>query len=63
MILVTGGAGFIGSNIAAQLEEHGRRVAICDVFGHGDKWKNIARLNPADIVSPQETLYWIEQHR
>jgi ADP-L-glycero-D-manno-heptose 6-epimerase len=63
MILVTGGAGFIGSNIAAQLEEHGRRVAICDVFGHGDKWKNIARLNPADIVNPQETLYWIEQHR
>lgn len=63
MILVTGGAGFIGSNIAAHLEEHGRRVAICDDFGNGDKWKNISRLNPADIVNPQELLFWIEQHR
>jgi ADP-L-glycero-D-manno-heptose 6-epimerase len=63
MILVTGGAGFIGSNIAAQLEEQGRRVAICDYFGNGDKWKNIARLNPADIVNPQDLLFWIEQHR
>jgi ADP-L-glycero-D-manno-heptose 6-epimerase len=30
MILVTGGAGFIGSNIIAALDEAGMDVAVCD---------------------------------
>ena len=40
MILVTGGAGFIGSNLIAGLEAHGHGpVAVCDRLGGGDKWK------------------------
>ncbi|MBF0336072.1 MAG: NAD-dependent epimerase/dehydratase family protein, partial [Alphaproteobacteria bacterium] len=30
MIVVTGGAGFIGSNVAAALEARGERVVVCD---------------------------------
>ncbi|MEQ1756283.1 MAG: ADP-glyceromanno-heptose 6-epimerase [Micropepsaceae bacterium] len=63
MILVTGGAGFIGSNIAAELAVQNRRVAICDHFGTDAKWKNVAALNPADIVPPQELLWWIERNK
>lgn len=63
MILVTGGAGFIGSNIAAQLEAQGKRVVLCDHFGAADKWKNVAKLNPADVVAPPELPHWIEQNK
>lgn len=63
MILVTGGAGFIGSNIAARLAAGNERIAICDYFGTGDKWKNVARLNPADIIAPRELMWWIEAHK
>jgi nucleoside-diphosphate-sugar epimerase len=38
MILVTGAAGSIGSNIAAELEEAGRApIAACDWFEVGDR--------------------------
>lgn len=63
MILITGGAGFIGSNIAAHLAAQGHRIAICDHFGTDAKWRNVAALNPADIVPPQELLWWIERSR
>lgn len=63
MILVTGGAGFIGSNIAAALCESGERVAISDEFGTGDKWRNVSKLALADIVHPKEQLWWIEKNK
>jgi len=37
MILVTGGAGFIGSNLVAALCERGRSVADCDRLHSNDK--------------------------
>ncbi|MGA9348233.1 MAG: NAD-dependent epimerase/dehydratase family protein [Anaerolineae bacterium] len=40
-VLVTGGAGFIGSNIAAELVRRGERVRILDNFATG-KRENIA---------------------
>ena len=51
MILVTGGAGFIGSNLVAGLCERGLDVAVCDGFEQGDKWRNLSRCQLADIVS------------
>ena len=40
MYLITGGAGFIGSNIAAAIEARGLgKVVICDRLGNEDKWK------------------------
>ena len=62
MILVTGGAGFIGSNIAAALAERGQRVAVCDRLRRGDKWRNVAKLPLRDIVDPQALLPWLEEH-
>ena len=44
MIVVTGGAGFIGSNVVAALTAKGdREIAVCDVFGKNDKWMNLAK--------------------
>ena len=53
MIVVTGGAGFIGSNLVAALGARGARdVGVCDWLGGGAKWRNIAKHAPADIVAP-----------
>jgi UDP-glucose 4-epimerase len=41
--LVTGGAGFIGSHIAAQLVERGAAVRVFDNFSSG-KWENLTDL-------------------
>jgi len=55
MILLTGGAGFIGSNIAANLNEAGRTdIVIADVLGVDAKWRNIAKRRFADIIFPDE---------
>jgi len=50
MIVVTGGAGFIGSNIIAKLNDKGLdNIIIIDHLGTGDKWKNINGLKFTDI--------------
>ncbi|MBC8790567.1 MAG: ADP-glyceromanno-heptose 6-epimerase [Tagaea sp. CACIAM 22H2] len=55
MIVVTGGAGFIGSNLLAGLEAQGARELVCvDWFGTGDKWKNVAKRVLADVVRPDD---------
>jgi ADP-L-glycero-D-manno-heptose 6-epimerase len=61
MLLVTGGAGFIGSNVVADLNEAGRSdVAISDVLGSDDKWRNLARRQVADFVPPTDLRQWLE---
>ena len=44
MFLVTGGAGFIGSNLVARLNEAGHGdVAVCDYLGSEGKWRNLQK--------------------
>jgi ADP-L-glycero-D-manno-heptose 6-epimerase len=55
MILLTGGAGFIGSNIAADLNDAGvTDLVLADTLGVGPKWRNIAKRRFFDFVFPQE---------
>jgi ADP-L-glycero-D-manno-heptose 6-epimerase len=61
MLLVTGGAGFIGSNVVAALNDAGRSdVAVCDVLGRAGKWHNLAKRHLADIVPPAELPGWLD---
>jgi ADP-L-glycero-D-manno-heptose 6-epimerase len=63
MIVITGGAGFIGSNLAAALEARGEGpVVICDVLGNEEKWRNIAKREIEDLVPPGELLDWLDSH-
>ena len=52
MILVTGGAGFIGSNLHAALARRGAEAVVVDRLGHDGKWRNLARHPPAEIIRP-----------
>lgn len=62
MILVTGAAGFIGSNIVADLEEAGMGpIAICDWFEEGDKWRNLAKREIAEFVRPEMLMNWLQE--
>lgn len=63
MIIVTGGTGFIGSNLVAALEEKGcRDIVICDTLGEGDKWRNIAKREIRDIVNPERLFDYLDTH-
>lgn len=62
-IVVTGGAGFIGSNIVARLARRpDTLVFVCDRLrdAASGKWRNIARHDIADIIAPEELLYQLE---
>jgi ADP-L-glycero-D-manno-heptose 6-epimerase len=64
MLLVTGGAGFIGSNVVAALNDAGRRdVVVCDILGHDGKWRNLAKRQLADFVPPAELIDWLKDRR
>lgn len=64
MIIVTGGAGFIGSNLVAGLEEAGiTDLVICDTLGTGDKWRNVAKRELRDIVAPDKLFAYMDEHK
>ena len=61
MFLVTGGAGFIGSNVVASLNEAGRAdIAVNDSLGSDGKWRNLAGRQLADFVPPADLVRWLD---
>jgi ADP-L-glycero-D-manno-heptose 6-epimerase len=65
LVLITGGAGFIGSNIAAKLCEGGRYdVAVCDRLRAAEtgKWRNLAKHPIVDFVAPEAVFDWLSAH-
>ena len=64
MIIVTGGTGFIGSNLVAGLEANGcKDIVICDTLGMEDKWRNIAKRELRDMVHPDRLFDYLEAHK
>ena len=55
MYVITGGAGFIGSNLAAEIEDRDLgEIVIVDRLRDGDKWRNIAKRSLRNIVFPEK---------
>jgi len=63
MLVVTGGGGFIGSVLAAALNEAGHdRLVIVDRFGSSEKWRNIAKREFLDILPIDGLLPWLDRY-
>lgn len=61
MIVVTGGAGFIGSNIVKGLNQRGRSdILVVDDLKDGTKFKNIADCDIADYMDKDDFLARVE---
>ena len=62
MILVTGGAGFIGSNLQAALVRRGHETVVVDRLRQGAKWRNLAKHPPSRIIPPADIDAFLESH-
>jgi ADP-L-glycero-D-manno-heptose 6-epimerase len=64
MIVITGGAGFIGSNLVAALEARGgESLVVSDWLGTGEKWRNLGKRELLAIVPPEELFDYLESRR
>lgn len=63
MIVVTGAAGFIGSNIVADLERNGEcSIAVVDWFGQDERWRNLAGRMVSEFVRPDLIQPFLNEH-
>lgn len=63
-ILVTGGGGFIGSNlVAALIARSTHNIVVCDEFGTDDKWRNLRGHPVWEIIPPAEMFDWMEENK
>ncbi|MGB0695520.1 MAG: ADP-glyceromanno-heptose 6-epimerase [Rhodospirillaceae bacterium] len=64
MIIVTGAAGFIGSNVLEGLERAGYDdVVAVDRLRDGTKWRNLAKRGLRDIIRPEDLMAYLESNK
>ena len=62
LILVTGAAGFIGSNVARAFCAAGHDVVGCDNLRQGAKWRNLLGTALHDLITPDALPAWLGAH-
>lgn len=61
LIVVTGGAGFIGSGVIKHLNDQGlSNILVVDDLGCDEKWRNLVGKKFLEIISPHEIFGWLE---
>lgn len=60
LIVVTGGAGFIGSSVVRYLNNMGmKNIVIVDELRQTEKWKNLVGKQFVDIISKSQLFSWL----
>jgi ADP-L-glycero-D-manno-heptose 6-epimerase len=60
-IIVTGGAGFIGSCVIRHLNDRGiYNIIVVDDLGHSEKWQNLVGKQFIDIIDKNKLFTWLE---
>ena len=62
MIMVTGGAGFIGSNLQAALVARGHETVVVDRLRSNGKWRNLAKHPPSRLLPPDQLEAYLDTH-
>ncbi|MBN9565105.1 MAG: ADP-glyceromanno-heptose 6-epimerase [Alphaproteobacteria bacterium] len=63
MIIITGGSGFIGSNLLAEFSrQYKGDIVLCDILGNGDKWRNLSKHRVDAFIYPEQLLPFIENN-
>lgn len=61
MIVVTGGAGFIGSHVIRELNEKGHtNIIIFDNLASTEKWKNLVGKKFIDVLHKSSCIEWLK---
>jgi len=61
LIVITGGAGFIGSGVVSHLNSMGKEnIVVVDDLGRGGKWQNLVGKRFVDIISRHALFSWLE---
>ncbi len=60
--IVTGGAGFIGSNIVKELNARGETdILVVDELGEDEKWKNLVGLQYEDYIDKDDLFDYLDE--
>lgn len=60
--IVTGGAGFIGSNIVKELNARGETdILVVDELGEDEKWKNLVGLRYEDYIDKDDLFDYLDE--
>lgn len=60
LIVITGGAGFIGSGVVRYLNDMGmNNLIIVDELGQTEKWKNLVGKKFVDIIPKSQLFNWL----
>jgi ADP-L-glycero-D-manno-heptose 6-epimerase len=63
MIVITGGAGFIGSNLVKLLEERvSVPLIVADVLDHHEKWQNLKNRKIHDLITPENLIPFLDEN-
>ena len=63
MYVVTGGAGFIGSNVVAALAAGGGEIVVSDWLRSDERWRNLAKHEIAALIAPDDLPAWLRHNR
>ena len=62
VVVVTGGAGFIGSNLVEELGRRGQLAVVIDDFDAAEKWSNLRHANIHDLVNWTAAFDWLDRN-